>query len=254
MAETAGRPVRRDKPVAVITTTGGGGAMVVDRLGAFGIEVAAGSETLRAGLREKGVNLGAGRLTDVTLAGAHYDAMLSVLDAFVSSGEFSVVVSTVGSSAQFRPENAVQPIIDVDKSVTPMAAFMVPEANQALRSLGAAGIAGFRTAESCAEAVRALLEHRPPRDRTLPPAMTLPPGMLPGAQDEIRSLEIMAELGIRTVETTVSRPGETVPEGLIYPVAAKVLSADVPHKTEGRRRDLEHRGRGGSRPGHDADP
>ena len=232
MAETASRPIRRDKPVAVITTTGGGGAMVVDRLGAFGIEVAAGSPALRAGLAEKGVKLGPGKLTDVTLAGAHYDAMLSVLDAFVSSGEFSVVISTVGSSAQFRPENAVQPIIDVDKTVTPMAAFMVPEANPALRSLGAAGIAGFRTAESCAEAVRALLERRPPRVRPVPPVAGLPTGLMPGAQDETQSLAIMRGLGIDTVETTVIRPGEPVPEGLPYPVAAKVLSADVSHKTE----------------------
>jgi acetate---CoA ligase (ADP-forming) len=232
MAETAGRQIRRDKPVAVITTTGGGGAMVVDRLGAFGIEVVGGSATLRAGLAEKGVKLGAGKLTDVTLAGAHYDAMRAVLEAFVSSGEFSVVVSTVGSSAQFRPENAVQPIIDVDKTVTPMAAFMVPEANPALRSLGAAGIAGFRTAESCAEAVRALLERRPPRDRPVPAPAGLPAGLPPGAQDEAQSLAIMRGLGIGTVETTVLRPGEPVPKDLTYPVAAKVLSADVPHKTE----------------------
>jgi acyl-CoA synthetase (NDP forming) len=230
--ETGGHEIRRDKPVAVITTTGGGGAMVVDRLGAHGIEVAGGSPALRAGLAEKGVKLGAGKLTDVTLAGAHYDAMLAVLDAFVSSGDFSVVISTVGSSAQFRPENAVQPIIDVDKTVTPMAAFMVPEANRALRSLGAAGIAGFRTAESCAEAVRALLERRPPAPPPVTPPVQLPTGLLPGAQDESQSLAIMASLGIAAVETVVARSSAPVPEGLAYPVAAKVLSADVPHKTE----------------------
>ena len=232
MTEAVGKEIRRDKPVAVITTTGGGGAMVVDRPGAFGIKVAAGSEQLRAGLREKGIDLGAGKLTDVTLAGAHYEAMLAVLDAFVSSGEFSVVVSTVGSSAQFRPENAVQPIIDVDKSMTPMAAFMVPEANQALRSLAAAGIAGFRTAESCAEAVRALLERHDPRPIAVPAAAELPGGLLPGAQDEGVSLEIMRGLGIETIETTVLQAGEPIPAGLSYPIAAKVLSADVPHKTE----------------------
>jgi acyl-CoA synthetase (NDP forming) len=158
--------------------------------------------------------------------------MLAVLEAFVSSREFSVVVVTVGSSAQFRPGNAVQPIIDVDKSQTPMAAFMVPEANQALRSLGAAGIAGFRTAESCAEAVRALLERKAPRTRPASVPVALPAGLLPGAQDENGSLAIMAGLGIATVETTVLAPGAKVPDGLSYPVAAKILSADVPHKTE----------------------
>jgi len=142
------------------------------------------------------------------------------------------VISTVGSSAQFRPENAVQPIIDVDKSVTPMAAFMVPEANKALRSLGAAGIAGFRTAESCAEAVRALLERRPPAAPMATTPVDLPSGLLPGAQDEGQSLAIMASLGIPVVETIIAHPGAPAPDGLSYPVAAKVLSADVPHKTE----------------------
>ncbi len=232
MAETRGRAIRRDKPVAVITTTGGGGAMVVDRLGAYGIEVAGASAKVRERLAERGVRLGSGKLTDVTLAGANYDAMMAVLEAFVTCEEFSVVVVTVGSSAQFRPENAVQPIIDVDKSAAPVAAFMVPEANQALRALGAAGIAGFRTAESCAEAVRALLERRPPRPRSVQSPYILPAGFLPGAQDERASLAIMAGLGIPAIETTVIPPGASVPAGLAYPVAAKILSADVPHKTE----------------------
>lgn len=241
MCEGPGRAIRRDKPVAVITTTGGGGAMVVDRLGACGVTVAAGSEALRAGLRDKGlINLGPGTLTDVTLAGARYETMLAVLDAFVSSGEFSLVVSAVGSSAQFRPELAVQPIIDVDKTKTPIAAFMVPEATEALRSLGAAGIAGFRTAESCAEAVRALLENRPPRPMSTATAVAvskeaLPDSLaelLPGAQSEIDSLSIMRALGINTVETTEIEPGQPIPEGLRYPVVAKVLSDEVPHKTD----------------------
>ena len=246
-ARGARRAIRRDRPVAVITTTGGGGAMVVDRLGMLGIAVAAGSEALRAGLRDVGVTLGPGRLTDVTLAGARYESMLAVLDRFVASGEFSVVVAAIGSSAQFRPELAVQPIIDVDKTATPVVGFMVPQADQALLSLGAAGIAGFRTAESCAEAIRGLLETRPsppfPSSGPTPPfslaaspdanpPVTLPTGLPPGAQSELNSLAIMRSLGVTTTETTVIRSDEPVPDRLAYPVVAKVLSADVPHKTE----------------------
>ncbi|MDG2284525.1 MAG: acetate--CoA ligase family protein, partial [Alphaproteobacteria bacterium] len=42
----------------------------------------------------------------------------------------------------------------------------------------------------------------------------------------------MRGLGIETIETTVLQAGEPIPAGLSYPIAAKVLSADVPHKTE----------------------
>jgi acyl-CoA synthetase (NDP forming) len=215
--------------------------MVVDRLGAFGIKVAAGSAALRAELHDKGlINLGPGKLTDVTLAGARYETMLAVLDAFVSSGEFSLVISVVGSSAQFRPELAVQPIIDVDKTRTPVAAFMVPEATEALCSLGAAGITGFRTAESCADAVRALLENRPPRPMAAATAVAVSKEVLadplaelpPGAQNAIDSLSIMRALGVNTLETTVIELGQPIPEGLVYPVVAKVLSDEVPHKTD----------------------
>lgn len=232
LIQATGREIRRDKPVAVITTTGGGGAMVVDRLGMLGIEVAGGSEALRAELRALGVPLGPGRLTDVTLAGARYDLMLAVLDRFVTSGEFSAVVAAIGSSARFRPELAVQPIIDVDKTNTPVVGFMVPRADQALRPLHTAGIAGFRTAESCAEAMRALLEFPAPRLVAAPAPVHLPSGLLPGAQSEVDSLAIMASLGVAIASTIVVQPGDPVPGGLSFPVAAKVLSADVPHKTE----------------------
>jgi len=226
------REIRRDKPVAVITTTGGGGAMVVDQLGRLGIDVAAGSEPLRARLRDQGVNLGPGRLTDVTLAGVRYETMLSVLDAFVSSAEFSIVVAVIGSSAQFHPQLAVQPIIDVDKTLTPVAGFMVPQADPALRSLQDAGIAGFRTADGCAEGVRAVLGTHPPQAVVKTPPASLPLGLSSGPQDEATSLNIMAGLGIEVVETTVVAPRKSVPANLLFPVAAKVLSANIQHKTD----------------------
>ena len=80
--------------------------------------------------------------------------------------------------------------------------------------------------------MRALLERRPPAPAPVLPPVQLPTGLLPGAQDESQSLAIMASLGIAAVETVVARSGAPIPEGLAYPVAAKVLSADVPHKTE----------------------
>lgn len=223
---------RRLKPVAVVTTTGGGGAMVVDRLGTVGVEVAGANPALRAELESHGIHLPNGRLTDVTLAGAKYETMIRVLRGLLDSGDFSAVIPAIGSSAQFHPDLAVQPIIDCRDHATPLAAFMVPQADESLRRLADAGIAGFRTAESCAEAVRAFVTWRAPRAvaAVAPPRAALPDGT--AVLDERRSLELFAALGVPVTASVVLGETDGIPAGLRYPAVAKILSADLPHKTE----------------------
>ena len=224
--------LRRDKPVAVVTTTGGGGAMVVDRLETVGVKVAGTSANLRKSLARQGINVRPGCLTDVTLAGARYETMMATLSALLDSGEFSAVVAAIGSSAQFHPELAVQPIIDSKGHATPLAAFMVPHAEASLQKLAQAGVPGFRTAETCADAVRALMEWNPPFDRTPQPLPTINLPGISGVLNEEASLSLFRELGITTIETVVLKPDDPIPDTLAWPVIAKVLSADVPHKTE----------------------
>ena len=224
--------VPRDKPVAVVTTTGGGGAMVVDRLESVGVPVAGVSERLRSQLAEQGIHLRPGRLTDVTLAGARYKTMLAALTALLDSREFSSVVAAIGSSAQFHPELAVQPIIDSKGHATSLAGFMVPHAEASLKKLAQAGIPGFRTAETCADSMRAFMEWHPPRDRvTLPPPDVELSGVS-GMLNENEALSLFQKLGLKTIETLILKPRDPIPDTLAWPVAAKVLSADVPHKTE----------------------
>ncbi len=228
--------LRPDRPVAVVTTTGGGGAMVVDRLGSLGITVDGPSPELRARFAEDGIRISAGRLTDVTLAGARYETMMTVLKGLLDSGEFSAVVAVVGSSAQFHPDLAVQPIVDLAGHPTPLAAFMVPQADASLAALAAAGVPAFRTAESCADGLAALLRWKTPRTMpdTARPALGLPSGG--GVLDEARSSELLTALGIPVVTSALIPVDGEVPEEttdrLAWPVAAKILSQDIPHKTE----------------------
>ncbi len=137
-------PVREagaGKPrIAVVTTTGGGAAMVVDQLGIRGLEVEApDAETLTA-IRATGVDVAAARIVDLTLAGAQYDVMKGALEALLTSLKYDLVVAVVGSSSRFQPELAVRPIIDVASSNARIAAFMVPDAPQALLMLAECGI------------------------------------------------------------------------------------------------------------------
>src|SRR3546814_4312976 len=90
--------------------------------------------------------------------------MRAVLDGLLDSGDYGAVVAAIGSSAQFLPERAVQPIIDSAGHATPLAAVPLPQADRALEMLAEAGVSGFRTVESMADAVRAFLAWAPPRD------------------------------------------------------------------------------------------
>ncbi|MEQ8586902.1 MAG: acetate--CoA ligase family protein [Thalassobaculaceae bacterium] len=233
-------PDRRSKPVAVVTTTGGGGAMAVDRLGAAGIEVAGASDALRQAVKDRvGLSLKPARLIDVTLAGARYEVMKAVLDGLLESGDYAAVIAAIGSSAQFLPERAVQPIIDCANAGgkggghgTPIAAAPLPQADRALAMLSEAEVAGFRTIESMADAVRAFLQWTPPRPVDEAPAPEIGP-VRPGAVlGEAEGLDLLDRLGLPTVARRLLAPDAAVPEDIAYPVVLKAVSADLPHKTE----------------------
>jgi acyl-CoA synthetase (NDP forming) len=231
-------PAARGGAATVVTTTGGGGAMLVDRLGTLGVEVRGAGPELAARLSGHGVTVQPGRLIDVTLAGARPEIMGGVLDEVLAQPEVDVAIAVVGSSAQFHPELTVRPLVDRAGGPKPLAAFLLPQADASLELLAAAGVPAFRTPEACADAVRAYLAWRPPS----PPAATAVDvgaanALLAGAQgpvlDEAAALALFAALGIPCVQSLVMAPGEAPPAlPFGFPVAAKVLSPDIAHKSD----------------------
>jgi len=225
------------KRVAVLTTTGGGAALVVDRLGAMGVETISAPERLVARLEPLGIHVGDAPVIDVTMAGARKDIYGAALEELMAAPECDAVVAVVGSSAQFHPEVAVEPILDAGRiAAKPLAAFLVPQADRSLELLGAAGIAAFRTPEACADALRACLDGKPPAATPAPTrdlaAVEAALGRAAGpVLDELAAREIFAALGVPQAEVRrIDGPGEGA--GITYPVAAKILSADIAHKTE----------------------
>ncbi len=228
----AGRRPGKSRRVAVMTTTGGGAAMVVDRLGLAGIEFPPPPETVVKRLGALDIRVGGAPVVDVTMVGARPDVYGPTLGDLIDDPGSDAVVCVVGSSAQFRADVAVAPIIELKQSKKPVAVFCVPEAGESLAALAAAGLAGFRTPESCADGVRAFLDWRAPVDPVAGAAPNLPsaPG---GVLDEAMSRSVFAALGIEQAEVAViAGPDDEIPEGLAYPLAAKVMSPDLPHKTE----------------------
>ncbi len=225
--------------VGVIATTGGGAAMVVDRLGLLGVEVAPPSPATLEKLRAVGVPAQSGPIVDVTLAGTRYEVMRPALDLMMAAPEFVLVLATIGSSAQFRPELAVKPIVDCARERKPLAVFLTPQADEMLRLLAEHGIAAFRTPEACADGIAAYLAWREP---TGPAAMSgnalaRAAALLRDARgqllDERQSLAVFAALGVPVVQSLAFDP--TAPPPALpfpFPVAAKLLSPDITHKTD----------------------
>jgi acyl-CoA synthetase (NDP forming) len=181
----------------VVTTTGGGAASVVDRLGMLGVELAAPIE-------------------DLTMAGGAQDYGRALARA--AAAECDLIVACAGSSAQFHPEVAVEPIIEGPRD-KPVVAFFTPHAERSLALAAAAGIAAFRTPEACADAVAAFLKWASPRELPRLPA----PQSLPESP-----FELCASLGIPVAEWAIAQAPDFA-HALGYPVAVKRLEA---HKTE----------------------
>jgi acyl-CoA synthetase (NDP forming) len=224
------------RAVGVVTTTAGGATMVVDPLSLRGLSVEPPSaETLERLRDATGIAVKPARLIDLTVAGARYDAMKAALDILLTAPEFDFVLTVVGSSSRAHPEATVRPIIDSAGAGRPLAAFLVPEAPQALAMLAAAGVPGFRTPEACADAIAAALSRRAPRAL---PAPSWPGWHVARARagmlDELEASALLDRIGIARAPSVAVDAAITPAPALpfAYPVAVKILSAEIAHKTD----------------------
>ena len=221
----------RARRVAVITTTGGGAATVVDNLGLYGIEAAAPTAEFVEHMAGRGLTIRQTPVIDLTLAGTS-EQYKDLLEQLLRADWCDGVLSVVGSSAQFHPELAVKPLVQSDKPKDkPLAVFLAPDAMESLGLLQQAGIAAFRTPEACADAMAVFFEGggQPPAQVSSP---AWPKGVpTHGNLTEYQSSQVFAGLGVSVAANTLvaaDRLGHQIP----YPVVVKISSPDLPHKTE----------------------
>ena len=188
--------LKRSGKVFVVTTTGGGAATVVDRLGMRGVELAA-------------------PIMDLTMAGTNATYAAALEKALQS--DCDAVLAAVGSSAQFHPEVAVEPIVRA-RGQKPIVTFFTPQAERSLALAAAAGIAAFRTPEACADALAAFFAWHAPRDR---PTGALEIGSLQG-------FELFSHLGVPVAPWAIAQAPD-YRHSIPYPVAVKRLGE---HKTD----------------------
>ncbi|CAB3731264.1 acetate--CoA ligase family protein [Achromobacter piechaudii] len=217
--------------VAVITTTGGGAATVVDNLGLHGLAAVAPPTDFVRMIAQSGLVIRETPVIDLTLAASSAQYKL-LLEHLLRADWCDAVLSVVGSSAQFHPDLAVKPLLEADKPQgKPLAVFLAPESPESLALLRAGGIAAFRTPEACADALSVFFAGagQPPETG----ASVAWPAGLPqhGMLSEYESGTLFRSLGVPVAAGQLLAPDalhHTVP----YPLVAKVCSPDLAHKTE----------------------
>jgi acyl-CoA synthetase (NDP forming) len=220
------------KRVGVVTTTAGGATMVIDPLASRGVTIEPASAATLARLAGAGIAVKPARLIDLTMAGARYGRMKAALDIVLAAPEFDLVLAIVGSSARAQPQETVRPIIESAGTTKPLAAFLVPEAPEALAALARAGVPNFRTPEACGDAVAAALSRQPPQPAVVPTRrQESGPGRI---LDELASGQLIERLGIARAPAVTLHCGITAAPDLpfAYPVAVKMLAPEIAHKTE----------------------
>ncbi|KAB7613558.1 acetate--CoA ligase family protein [Verminephrobacter sp. Larva24] len=227
-------PARR---VGVVSTTGGGAAMVVDQLGVRGLQVQCPSEATQERLKAAGIPGNAGRVLDLTLAGTRYAVMKAALQILLDAPEFDMLIAVLGSSARLQPQLALQPILDSASHRKPLMAMLLPDAPQALAQLSRAAVPCFRTPEGCADVLAAVLARRSPGAPACPDhaGAGAPPGSAGAAFiDEAQSYAVLDELQLPHAPVLTAALAGPVPGVLPFPfpVAVKLCSAQILHKTE----------------------
>ena len=222
--------------VAVATTTGGGGTMLIDCLAQSGVRVMQAPAGAVERLRRHGIVQNQPHMIDLTLAGARPEIVDAVIGDLMAAEDVSAVVMVVGSSAQFHPELAVEPLTAWAGREKPLLVHLVPEAAKSQRMLTRAGIPAFRSPEACAEALRALSSWKPPRsspEGERAAAQDLP--AVEGTLPEADALGFFEALGIETAPHALAADGRQasrIAARIGFPVALKIVSPDVPHKSD----------------------
>ncbi len=233
-----GKRPPKSRNVGIMTGTGGAAAMIVDRLGQLGDTVPSPPQALRDSLAKKGIDISDSPLIDLPMGSSEGGRYAAVLSGLLATDHYDAVVSVMGSSASSYPEILVERILDAEHTDKPLAVFLAPLAEKGLKLLQDAGIAGFRTPESCADAVHAYLNWVAPTQRGAQNAPEEASRLAKGITvwDEAAATRLFASLNVPVADYRIIAESELDDLPDLGPLGErlviKCLSPDFPHKTE----------------------
>jgi acyl-CoA synthetase (NDP forming) len=241
VALAAGRRLK-GKRVAVLTSTGGAGGLVVDSLGSAGFEAPAPDDATAARLRALQDNDQAvldRNPIDVTLAGLQPKLLRGAISAILESPTYDAAVVIVGSSALAQPNLMADALHDcLAENEKPVVAYVSPYAPHVEQSLNLRGVPAYSAPESCPAALNAMLHasrwQAPAAARMSGPGVAIDD--LPrGSLNEAEAKQLFARFGVPSVRERIARTpqeAQRAATGLGGHVVVKILSRTILHKSE----------------------
>ena len=234
--------IAKGKRIGIATTTGGGGAMVVESISSSDIEVINPGPSMSSLMKQYNIPYNDNKLVDLTIAGAKPEIVNDVIKEFMENKNCDLVVMVVGSSAKFRPDQAIEPLLKWAKNSKPLVVYVAPDAPEALQLLNKNGIASFRTPESCAEGIKAYLNNKSPKiidnnyeQINFNKIKTILKSVKYKNLTEFEALKVFDIIGIKTVRSkivsNILKSRELTME-FGFPLVMKILSSQIQHKTD----------------------
>jgi acyl-CoA synthetase (NDP forming) len=227
--------------LGILTSTGGGGALVADACGVLGFDVPPPDQPtvdrLRAALVGEGAMADRNPI-DLTMANLRSDTYRDTVAALVDSPTYDAVVVVVGSSGLGDPSLAAGPVRDAAAvSAKPVVAYVNPHAMNIVDYLNRVGVPAFSTAEGCAAGLAAMRGKLAlgTRYQQAPGAPGATLGRHGRQLNEAESLALFASHGIPVARHAVAptpRAAEEFARTLGGPVVVKILSRAVAHKSD----------------------
>ncbi|HEV7264771.1 MAG TPA: acetate--CoA ligase family protein [Falsiroseomonas sp.] len=225
----------RGRRVAVLTSTGGAGALLADNFGLAGFELPPPDSEAAAKLAALTGEPAPSNPLDLTLAGLKPEVMRGAIEALLASPAYDALAVVVGSSALAQPRLAADAIAACQAgSGKPLLAYLSPHAPAIGSALQRQGILALTAPEAVAAVLAALAAPAPQAAPVTLPA-ALPDGLPSGTLDEAESKALFARFGVTPVREVVCATPAEAAEAARHiggRVVLKALSRHLAHKSD----------------------
>jgi acyl-CoA synthetase (NDP forming) len=238
-------PLPKGKRVGVVTPSGGAGAWVADTIGLNGLDVPVLSEPLQARIRALIPSYGSARNpVDITAQGVHTGALQKTIEMLNESDEVDLVlvVTSMASDTRVVLDPAVlKPVVQSRRKPIVFYTYTLPSqlGRSTLAQAGVVVHAGLAPlGKALGEVTRRGAFRAPETSAAVPPA---DPRLLArlrsagGALSEHDTKTLLREAGVSLPdERLVGDPAqlEAAMQAVGFPLALKIQSPDITHKTE----------------------
>ncbi|MGA0115039.1 MAG: acetate--CoA ligase family protein [Burkholderiales bacterium] len=235
------------KGIGFLTRSGGAGALMADRAEELGLTVAKLTAETTASLRSTIPAFGSpNNPVDITAQGVvNPSLMRDSLKILLSDPGVDIAIVWLSFTDKFA-EITVQGFIEAKAQTSkPFIVCWMGMPDVAVPLMRAAGIPYLRSAEPAVDAAAAIIRYAEVRrnwmaDESARKATVLPKLALPAQTGAVSSMEgqaLLAQCGVATAKAALATSADEAvraAETLGYPVALKIESSDILHKTEAK--------------------